>query len=97
MNKWCRHLTKWINVWSLIKQHYCIKQFRRMRTIEEVGIKFYIYQLIGVLVVWLEMTYFIDYIGGDMKIIYYIVTSWMLFIIVLTIKKYFSDRKKKDD
>jgi len=68
-----------------------------MRTIEEVGIKFYIYQLIGVLVVWLGMTYFIDDIGGDMKIIYYIVTSWMLFIIVLTIKKYFSDRKKKDD
>lgn len=68
-----------------------------MRTIEEVGIKFYIYQLIGVLVVWLGMTYFIDDIGGDMKIIYYIVTSWMLFIIVLTIKKFFSDRKKKDD
>lgn len=68
-----------------------------MRTIEEVGIKFYIYQLIGVLVVWLGMTYFIDDIGGDMKIIYYIVTSWMLFILVLTIKKFFSDRKKKDD
>jgi len=39
-----------------------------MRTIEEVGIKLYIYQLIGVLVVWLGMTYFINDIGGDMKI-----------------------------
>lgn len=66
-----------------------------MRTIE-VGLKFYIYQFIGVLVVWLGMTYFIDGIGGDMKIIYYIVTSWMLFILVLAIKKFFADRKKKD-
>lgn len=40
------------------------------------------------------MTYFLDDIHAEGKFIYYVVTSWLLFLIVLTVKKFIQDRKK---
>jgi len=62
----------------------------------EVGLKFYLYQIAGVLVIWLGMTYFLDDIFGIGKIIYYAVTSWLLFLIVVTIRTFIQERKNKD-
>lgn len=65
--------------------------------IVKIDLKFYLYQILGVLIIWLGMTFFLDNIDGGGTIIYYIVTSWLLFLIVLAGKKFFADRKDKDD
>ena len=61
----------------------------------EVGLKFYLYQILGVLIIWLGMTFFLEKIDGSGKIIYYVVTSWLLFLIVLAVKKFFAEREEK--
>ncbi len=61
----------------------------------EIGLKFYLYQILGVLIIWLGMTFFLDKIDGPGKLIYYVVTSWLLFLIVLAGKKFATDRKEK--
>ncbi|MBO1001411.1 hypothetical protein ACFSKI_15300 [Pseudogracilibacillus auburnensis] len=63
----------------------------------KVDLKFYGYQILGVLIIWLGMTFFLKDIEGAGKLIYYVVTSWLLFLIVLTGKKFISDRKEKND
>jgi hypothetical protein len=62
----------------------------------EIGVKFFLYQIVVVLFIWLGMTFFLDDIFGVGKIIYYAVTSWLLFLIVVTIRMYFAEKKKKD-
>ena len=62
----------------------------------EVGMKFYLYQILGVLIIWLGMTYFLDDITGTPRIIYYAVTSWLLFLIVVTVRTYLTERKHKN-
>jgi len=62
----------------------------------QVDLKFYLYQILGVLIIWLGMTFFLDDIEGSGKVIYYVVTSWLLFLIVLAIKKFMRDRQEKD-
>jgi uncharacterized membrane protein len=63
----------------------------------EIGFKYFLYQIIGVLIIWLGMTYFLDDIFGVGKIIYYVVTSWLLFLIVIMIRTFIETRKKKHD
>jgi len=58
-----------------------------------VGLKFYLYQILAVSIIWLGMTFFFEDIVGSGKIIYYLVTSWLLLLIVLAVKKYINDRK----
>lgn len=64
---------------------------------EELGLKFYLYQIAGVLVVWLGMTFFLSDIHGAGKIIYYVVTSWLLLLVVVTVRKVIRDRQKEKD
>lgn len=61
----------------------------------QIDLKFYLYQILGVLIIWLGMTFFLDEIDGAGKIIYYVVTSWLLFLFVLAGKKFVADRKEK--
>lgn len=61
----------------------------------EIGLKFYLYQILGVFIIWLGMTFFLDKIDGPGKLIYYVVTSWLLFLFVLTGKKFIADRREK--
>lgn len=61
----------------------------------KIDLKFYGYQIVGVLIIWLGMTFFLDDITGSGKTIYYVVTSWLLFLIVLAGKKFFKDRQEK--
>ena len=63
----------------------------------EVDLKFYLYQLLAVIIVWSGMTYFLENIEGAGRIIYYAVTSWLLFLIVLTVKKWFADKRKQNE
>lgn len=61
----------------------------------KIDLKFYLYQILGVIIIWLGMTFFLDKIDGAGKIIYYVVTSWLLFLFVLAGKKLIADRKGK--
>ena len=63
---------------------------------EEITIKFYLYQILGVGVIWLGMFYFRDELYSSGEIIFYIVTSWLLFLIVLAVKQFLHDRSEKD-
>lgn len=63
--------------------------------IVKMDLKFYLYQILGVLIIWLGMTFFLDKMDGSGKLIYYVVTSWLLFLIVLAGKKLVADRKEK--
>lgn len=60
-----------------------------------MNLKFYLYQILGVFIIWLGMTFFLDKMYDSGKIIYYVVSSWLLFLIVLTVKKWLRDRKEK--
>lgn len=59
----------------------------------EIGLKFFLYQILGVGIIWLGMTFFFDKLDGSGKIIYYLVTSWLLFLFVLAGKKFIAERK----
>lgn len=69
--------------------------------------KFFGYQIIAVSVIWIGMSIFFKKIEGSGVIIYYIVTSWLLFLLVIYIKNKYRQRKgqskivvlenKKDD
>lgn len=61
----------------------------------EMKLSFYIYQIIGVGIIWGGMTYFLDQIEGKAIYIYYAVTSWLLFLIVLAVKKFIQDQRNK--
>lgn len=55
--------------------------------------KFLLYQLLAIGIIWTGMLVFYNQMDDKSKNIFYVVTSWLLFIIVLTAKKYFKDRK----
>ncbi|MDY0407517.1 hypothetical protein ACFFIS_10620 [Virgibacillus soli] len=59
--------------------------------------KFYIYQIIGVGIIWLGMAFFFSKMDDTSKIIFYVVTSWMLFLFVLLGKKIARDRQEKNE
>lgn len=63
----------------------------------EMKLSFYLYQILGVGIIWIGMTIFLKDIDGPGKIVYYAVTSWLLFLFVLAIKKYMSDRKNETE
>jgi len=64
--------------------------------LEEITIKFYLYQILGVGIIWLGMFYFRDELYSSGEIIFYIVTSWLLFLIVLAVKQFFHERSEKE-
>lgn len=59
----------------------------------EVTLKFYLYQILAVFIIWLGMTLFLEQMYDSGKIIYYLVTSWLLFLIVMAVKKWNRERK----
>jgi len=63
----------------------------------EMKLSFYLYQILGVGIIWIGMTIFLDKIDDTGMIIYYVVTSWFLFLIVLAVKKYLRDRQNKSE
>ncbi len=58
----------------------------------EMKLSFYLYQIIGIGIIWIGMTIFLEKIDDTGMIIYYVVTSWLLFLIVLAVKKFLRDR-----
>jgi len=63
----------------------------------QVDLKFYLYQILGVGIIWIGMTIFLNDMDASGKLIYYAVTSWLLLLIVLAVKKFINDRKNKED
>ena len=63
----------------------------------KIDLKFFGYQILGVFIIWIGMTFFVDDMMQSGKYIYYAVTSWLLFLIVLFIRKFISDRKEKEN
>jgi len=49
--------------------------------------KFLVYQILAIGVIWLGILFFFDELYDSGKIIFYIVTSWLLFLIVLLVKE----------
>ncbi|ASK61120.1 hypothetical protein CFK37_02380 [Virgibacillus phasianinus] len=49
--------------------------------------KLVLYQIIGIGFIWLGMAFFFDNMQPTSKIIFYCVTSWLLFLIVIYIKQ----------
>lgn len=62
--------------------------------------KFFLYQIIAIAVIWGGMAYFFDELYPQGKIIFYVVTSWLLFLIVVFIRRLIAERRessKEDD
>ena len=59
-----------------------------------INLKFYGYQILAIGVIWAGMVYFYSELYNSGRIIFYIVTSWLLLLIVLFIKEFFRGRKK---
>ncbi|MEI3606361.1 hypothetical protein SPD48_11700 [Pseudogracilibacillus sp. SE30717A] len=62
----------------------------------KIDLKFYLYQIVGVLIIWIGMTIFRKDMDASGEIIYYVVTSWLLLLIVLAVKKFIRDRKTNE-
>ncbi|GEN31373.1 large-conductance mechanosensitive channel [Cerasibacillus quisquiliarum] len=60
-----------------------------------MGNKFFIYQILGVGVIWAGMAFFFKEMDEMSKIIFYVVTSWLLFLIVVFVKKLYRDQQAK--
>lgn len=60
-----------------------------------MGNKFFIYQILGVGVIWAGMAFFFKEMDETSKIIFYVVTSWWLFLIVIFVKKLYRDQQAK--
>lgn len=61
----------------------------------EKNVKFLIYQIIGLVIIWGGMFFFFDELYDAGKTIFYILTSWLLFLIVLLGKELVKRRKEK--
>ncbi|HLR67481.1 hypothetical protein [Virgibacillus alimentarius] len=57
-------------------------------------IKFLGYQILAIGIIWTGMAFFFSKMTEPSKVIFYVVTSWLLFLIVLFVKKFFKDRKR---
>lgn len=63
----------------------------------EVDLKFYLYQILGVFVIWLGMTFFLDEMYETGKYIYYALSLWLVLLIIFAIKHWFQNRKHKEN
>ncbi|GGA88846.1 hypothetical protein [Ornithinibacillus halotolerans] len=55
-----------------------------------------IYQIIIIAFVWTGMVFFLDEMDQLSKMIFYVVTSWLLLLIVLLVKQFISQRKNSN-
>lgn len=57
-----------------------------------------LYAQLGMIgVIWVGMLFFLDEMTEMSKIIFYVVTSWFLFLIVITVKALIKQRKQKTE
>ncbi|RYG73318.1 hypothetical protein EU245_07165 [Lentibacillus lipolyticus] len=59
--------------------------------------KFLGYQIIGIGIIWAGMAFFFRDMDQLSKIIFYVVTSWLLFLVVLFVKQLLTSKKQHDD
>ncbi|WP_229683115.1 hypothetical protein [Virgibacillus oceani] len=60
--------------------------------LEEIEIKFLLYQILAIAVIWTGMAFFFSKMDELSKIIFYVVTSWLLFLIVIFVKQIINKR-----
>jgi len=48
-------------------------------------------------VIWAGMFFFLDEMGEGSRVIFYLVTSWLLFLIVIIVKALLRKRKEKTE
>ncbi|TRM13220.1 hypothetical protein FH966_07750 [Lentibacillus cibarius] len=58
--------------------------------------KFLVYQIIGMGIIWIGLAYFYQDMDQLSKIVFYLVTSWLLLLIVLLIKQTIKGDGNKD-
>ncbi|GAA0441401.1 hypothetical protein GCM10008983_18200 [Lentibacillus halophilus] len=59
--------------------------------------KIMVYQIIGIGIIWTGMAFFFQDMDQLSKIIFYVVTSWLLFLIVLLIKQFIKGNEDDDE
>jgi len=59
--------------------------------------KFFGYQILAIGVIWAGMAFFFNDMDQVGKIIFYLVTSWLLFLIVLFVKSLFKKKSLSPD
>lgn len=59
--------------------------------------KFFGYQILAVSVIWIGMSIFFKKMDNTGVIIYYVVTSWLLFLIVIFLKNKYREKKGKSN
>lgn len=73
------------------------KRQRKEMAILEINWKFFGYQILAIFVIWAGMTFFYNDLKPSGVFIYYVVTSWLLFLIVLGIRFYLQERADKQE
>ncbi|MFZ3579465.1 hypothetical protein [Virgibacillus sp. DJP39] len=58
--------------------------------------KLVLYQIIGIGFIWIGMLFFFNDMQPTSKILFYCVTSWLLFLIVIYIKQRFKGTKDEE-
>jgi len=62
--------------------------------VEEMTVKFLVYQIVALAVIWCGMFFFFDELYDSGRTIFYILTSWLLFLLVLLGKELKKRRKQ---
>lgn len=62
-----------------------------------IPIKILLYQVIAVLIIWSGMAFFFNDLYDSGRIIFYVVTSWLLFLIVLLLKALYRKKFQNED
>ncbi|WP_234028441.1 hypothetical protein [Lentibacillus sp. Marseille-P4043] len=63
---------------------------------EEFAIKLLGYQLTAIAIIWIGMAFFLSKMDDVSKIIFYAVSSWLLFLLVIFVKQIVKKRKMKE-
>lgn len=58
--------------------------------------KLVLYQILGIGAIWIGMAFFFNEMDPTSKIIFYCITSWLLFLIVIYIKQRINGTKDTD-
>ncbi|HEX6594299.1 MAG TPA: hypothetical protein VF095_06900 [Bacillota bacterium] len=59
--------------------------------------KFYGYQILAIGIIWTGMAFFFKEMDQSGKIIFYVVTSWLLLLIVLFVKTWIRKNDKNNE
>lgn len=62
---------------------------------EEITIKILVGQLIMIAFIWTGMAFFLSDMGAVGKYVFYLTTSWLLFLIVIILKTLYKSKRLK--